>query len=173
MTWVILILNCITFHTICHHLSISCNITSLSKLGTGTCLTEGSRNKNSLKYIFRVFYWLSSHRGMESVWKKDNVKMLWTRLLNVWKRKEDFCGNTYKHTQLTYDSLLRVCPYKHTHLQACLVLHSPVQVQGQELAECFWLVSCQASWYLQGDTQQPIRINFALLLFPVIILLSN
>lgn len=33
-----------------------------------------------------------------------------------------------------------------------------MQVQGQELSECFRLVSCQTSWYLQGDTKQPIRI---------------
>lgn len=48
-------------------------------------------------------------------------------------------------------SLLKIILHTHTHILNILhILHSSVQVKGQELVECFRLVSCQTSWDLQG-----------------------
>lgn len=46
-----------------------------------------------------------------------------------------------------------------THTQTREVLHSSMQVQGQEFAKCFRLVSCKTGRNLQGDTQKLVTIT--------------
>lgn len=56
-------------------------------------------------------------------------------------------------------SLLKIISHTHTHILN-IVLHSSVQVKGQELVECFRLVSCQTSWDLQGGIHKQKTISY-------------
>lgn len=69
--------------------------------------------------------------------------LLWTTSV-----KEDFSWRLRSLSQTHSHSLSLTL----THTQLSVVLHSSVQVQGQELPECFRLVTCKTSWYLWGDT---------------------
>lgn len=97
------------------------------------------------------FYWA---RSCSSRNKKRGMESVCTFALWVYIKKDlDNGAHCEPHHWLF------VRKHTHTHKVLYVVLHSSVQVQGQELAECFRLISCQTSWDLQGETQQLIRIT--------------